>query len=173
MIEIHLSNRGLNAYDPETYGEKIIVFRKINASGGGEYKVKSEDGAIISTKKDELMRLMMHMNIQPNNPIVILNQDNARSFLKDSDGKNLFKLFMEVTQLQTIHDKLDECHHIYLKAKSQFEMYNRNLAVQKKELEAIQARLAELKGLEDLSRKVQQYKRERAWLDVGDQNLSL
>lgn len=159
----------MDAYDPETYGEKIIVFRKINANGGGEYKLKSEDGHTISTKKDELQRILMHLNIQPNNPIVILNQDNARAFLKDTDGKNLFKLFMEATQLKSILDKLNECHHIFLKSKSQFEMHTRGLAIQKKELEAKQSHLAELKGLESLRHKVIKLKCERAWLDVGDQ----
>lgn len=162
-------NKGFDAYDPESYGEKIIVFRKIHASGGGEYKIKSEDGHTISTKKDELMRILMQMNIQPNNPIVILNQDNARAFLKDSDGKQLFSLFMHATQLQTVLDKLNECHQIYLKAKTQFELHSRGLAIQKKELEKKEAHLAELRGLENLREKVVQYKCERAWLEVMDQ----
>lgn len=169
IIEIHLINTGLGAYDPESYGDKIIVYRKIGATGSSEYKLKSEDGQTIASRKDELSRILMHLNIQPNNPIVILNQDSARAFLKDSDGKQLFHLFMQATQLQTVLDKLNDCHAIFLKAKSQFEVRNRGLAAQKKELEKVQARLKELHGLEGLRDKVQKYKCERAWLDVAEQ----
>uniref|UniRef100_A0A336LYR3 CSON007859 protein n=1 Tax=Culicoides sonorensis TaxID=179676 RepID=A0A336LYR3_CULSO len=168
-IEIHLTNTGIDAYDPEVYGETIIVYRKINASGGGEYRLKSESGATISTKKNELKRILLHMNIQPNNPIVILNQDNARAFLKDSDGKQLFKLFMQATQLQTVLDKLNICYNIYLHAKTQLERHNRGLDIQKSQLEKHQAELEEMKGLEVLKQKLKRFKCDRAWFDIGEQ----
>ncbi|XP_063701676.1 structural maintenance of chromosomes protein 6 isoform X2 [Culicoides brevitarsis] len=168
-IEIHLLNQGLDAYDPEAYGDKIIICRKIAASGGGDYQIKSENGRTISRKKDELTRIMAHLNIQPNNPIVILNQDNARAFLKDSDGRQLFNLFMQATQLQMILDKMNECHQMFVKTKSQYEINTRGLEAQKKDLTEKQRRLAELQGLESLRDKVKELKCELAWWHVMEQ----
>lgn len=82
-IEIHLLNSGIDAYEQECYGDKIIVVRHITTAGSSTYKLKDENGRVISSQRNELMKLTLYLNIQVDNPVCVLNQDAARSFLKE------------------------------------------------------------------------------------------
>lgn len=82
-IEIWIANDGRDQYEPETYGGAIIVSRHIALSGANTIKIKSERGNLISKKREELDKICLYLNIQADNPVFILNQDNARSFLKE------------------------------------------------------------------------------------------
>lgn len=44
-------------------------------------------GKIVSTKRDDLNKILDHMNIQVDNPMNVLTQDNARSFIASTDEK--------------------------------------------------------------------------------------
>jgi structural maintenance of chromosomes protein 6 len=82
-IEIHISNDGFDAYDQSVFGKKIIVSRTLMASGGSSYMLKDEKGCVKSKRKSDLMKLTLCLNIQVENPVCVLNQDQARSFLKE------------------------------------------------------------------------------------------
>jgi len=43
-LEIHLRNRGPDAYKPAEYGNTIIVERKLTKDGGSHYRLKSKEG---------------------------------------------------------------------------------------------------------------------------------
>jgi structural maintenance of chromosomes protein 6 len=104
-----LNNQTIYAYEHEVLGNEVIVSRSINGnSGASTYKIKSANGRMISTK-GALDNMLMFFNIQVENPVLILNQDAARSFLKECDPKKLYTLFMKATQLETIFDKLSQC----------------------------------------------------------------
>lgn len=82
-IEITLDNNYIDAYEPEKYGRTISVSRHITLSGASSYKIRDEAGTVQSTSLTELKQLLMYMNIQVDNPICVLNQDAARTFLKE------------------------------------------------------------------------------------------
>ncbi|KAK8389825.1 hypothetical protein O3P69_009077 [Scylla paramamosain] len=104
VIEIGINNSGCNAFKPESYGNTIIVERRISLSAATSYKVKACDGKVVSVKKDELSRMLEHFNLQVDNPVTILNQDMSRSFFNTTEPKMLFKLFLKATQLQQMKD---------------------------------------------------------------------
>lgn len=82
-IDICISNDGRDQYEPETYGTMIMVSRHLALNGGNTIKIKNAKGNVVSKKKDELAKICLYLNIQADNPVFILNQDNARSFLKE------------------------------------------------------------------------------------------
>lgn len=82
-IEINISNDGRDRFEPETYGNMIMVCRHLTTSGANTIKIKNDKGNIISKKREELDKICLYLNIQADNPVFILNQDNARSFLKE------------------------------------------------------------------------------------------
>lgn len=82
-IEVLLDNDGIDAYDPEKYGKTILVTRHITSSGASSYKIRDEANVIRSTSLTELKQMLMYMNIQVDNPICVLNQEAARTFLKE------------------------------------------------------------------------------------------
>lgn len=69
-----LKNQGEEAYRPKDYGKSIVITRRFTKEGSSSYKIKSKDGRIISTKREELSAICDHMNIQVDNPMNILTQ---------------------------------------------------------------------------------------------------
>lgn len=82
-IEIHISNDGDDSYDHERFGNKIIVVRHVTASGGSTYKLKSATGHVMSSSRCDLLKMILYMNIQVDNPVCVLTQDASRSFLRE------------------------------------------------------------------------------------------
>lgn len=82
-IEVHISNDGSDAYEYEHYGSRIIIARNIAASGSSTYKMKSENGTVISTNRSDLLKMIMYMNIQVDNPVCVMTQDASRGFLRE------------------------------------------------------------------------------------------
>lgn len=82
-IEVHLSNDGSDAYEYDKYGNRIVVVRNLTAAGSSTYKLKSATGAVISTSRSDLLKLILYMNIQVDNPVCVMTQDASRSFLRE------------------------------------------------------------------------------------------
>ena len=72
-------------------------------SGGSSYKLKDHSGKVAKDRKvkQELDAMLAWLNIQVDNPIAILTQDSAKTFLFKCDPHKLYDFFMRATQLQT------------------------------------------------------------------------
>jgi hypothetical protein len=93
-IEITLANDGVDSYEHGVYGDEIIIVRTINA-----------------------MSLCLYIQVE--NPVLILNQDAARSFLKECDPKKLYQFFMKATLIEAITEKLNGCFQTAVSSKNQ------------------------------------------------------
>lgn len=82
-VEIHIANNCDQGYDRETYGNEIIVHRTFSSSGTSNYRIKKASGQTISSSRKDLMKILLFMNIQVDNPVCVLNQDASRAFLKE------------------------------------------------------------------------------------------
>ena len=76
-------------------GEAFCYLRKL-------LRCVSAAGKTISTKKEELVSILDHCNVQVDNPVSILNQDTSRHFLQKSKPSDKYKLFMKGTHLEQI-----------------------------------------------------------------------
>lgn len=101
-VVVELSNVGLDAYEPETFGNVIIVERKFTRDGSNSYYVKSENGTVVSNKKKTLDEILQKFLIVVNNPLSFLSQDKAREFIASSTEKSRFTYFSEGTNIQSI-----------------------------------------------------------------------
>ncbi|KAF6207011.1 hypothetical protein GE061_018249 [Apolygus lucorum] len=106
-IEITISNTGVRSHYPDKYGNEITVVRNIS-DRSSTYKLLSDKGKVVSNKRMELNSVLMSFNIQVNNPVSILNQDLARTFLKTATPKELYNLFRKGTLIDEIEEKLSE-----------------------------------------------------------------
>jgi structural maintenance of chromosomes protein 6 len=75
-VTIQLKNQGDEAYKYDLYGDSIVITRRFTKEGSSSYRIKSRDGKIISTKREELSAICDHMNIQVDNPMNVLTQGN-------------------------------------------------------------------------------------------------
>lgn len=73
-MTIQLKNTGEEAYRHDEYGDSIVVTRHFTKEGSSSYKIKSKDGRVVSTKREELSAICDHMNIQVDNPMNVLTQ---------------------------------------------------------------------------------------------------
>ncbi len=73
-VTIQIKNQGEEAYKPKEYGKSIVITRKFTKDGSSSWKIKSKDGRLISSKKEELAAICDHMNIQVDNPMNVLTQ---------------------------------------------------------------------------------------------------
>ncbi|NXG00563.1 SMC6 protein, partial [Sakesphorus luctuosus] len=103
-ISITLRNQGRDAFKPEAYGNSIIVNQHINQDGSRSYKLKSKSGTIVSSKKEELVRILDHFNIQVDNPVSILTQEMSKQFLQTKSESDKYKFFMKATQLEQMKE---------------------------------------------------------------------
>ncbi|KAJ3155633.1 Structural maintenance of chromosomes protein 6 [Geranomyces variabilis] len=101
-VTVTIRNEGPDAYRPDVYGNAIIIERKLRREGAHTYKIKSANKALISTKRDELLAILDSMQIHADNPMTILTQDAARSFLANSTPQEKYKFFMTGTGLRQL-----------------------------------------------------------------------
>ncbi|XP_053690699.1 structural maintenance of chromosomes protein 6 isoform X2 [Sabethes cyaneus] len=169
-IEIHLENDSFDAYERDVYGNKIIVMRTINASGATNYKLKSENGNIVSTSRSELHKLILFLNIQVDNPVCVLNQDLARSFLKDSDEKKQYSLFLKATQIDTITSKLNGCTPQLENAKHNLECNEKSLRFLEREIRDMTEKYNNLQSVEKLKESLKEAQVKLGWRIVVDKS---
>ncbi|KAG1762131.1 P-loop containing nucleoside triphosphate hydrolase protein [Suillus occidentalis] len=89
-ITISLKNQG---------EEAIVITRKFTKDGSSSWKIKSKDGKVVSTKRDELSAICDHMNIPVDNPMNVLSQAHV----------HLWQFFLRGTQLSQLCEEYDAC----------------------------------------------------------------
>ncbi|NWI80438.1 SMC6 protein, partial [Dryoscopus gambensis] len=103
-ISITLRNQGRDAFKPELYGASITVNQHINQDGSRTCKLKSKSGTVISSKKEELIGILDHFNIQVDNPVSVLTQEMSKQFLQTKNEGDKYKFFMKATQLEQMKE---------------------------------------------------------------------
>lgn len=107
-VIVELSNSGLDAYEPGTFGDTIVVERKFTRDGVNAYYIRSENGTTVSNKKKTLDEILQKFLIVVNNPLSFLSQDKAREFIASSTEKSRFTYFSEGTNIQSIIQNYQE-----------------------------------------------------------------
>ncbi|RMX65285.1 hypothetical protein DD238_006368 [Peronospora effusa] len=112
LVRITLRNDavGSDAFRPDQFGRKIVVERLIRRDGSAEYRLKDEKGLLVSKLKTDLDAMLDHLNIQTENPCAILDQENAKLFLK-GNPQDKYRFFLQSTDLykmRTTYSKIDE-----------------------------------------------------------------
>lgn len=167
-VTIKLQNKGPEAFKHDEYGDSISITRRLTADGSSHYKIKSCNGAVISSKREELTRIIDHFNIQIDNPVMILNQETSRNFLQSKSARDKYNFFMKATQLEKLKS-------MYTKIDEERAATDRDLSLKEKllpELEREVKRLEKLwrafENLEDQRVKLQRLKAEVLWAKVKE-----
>ncbi|GFR92013.1 structural maintenance of chromosomes protein 6 [Elysia marginata] len=167
-VEICLNNKGKDSYKHHLYGDKIFIKRKFSIDGGSSYSVHSESGQHISARRDELMHITDHFNIQVDNPVSILNQDTSRNFLNSKSAGDKFKFFMRATQLEQMNQDYSDVHRHMQCTKQDIDCKKETLETMRKEVKVWQSKFKNLAALSELKIKVTKLKNEMAWALVAE-----
>ncbi|KAG2065304.1 P-loop containing nucleoside triphosphate hydrolase protein [Suillus decipiens] len=166
-ITISLKNQGEEAYKPKEYGKSIIITRKFTKDGSSSWKIKSKDGKVISTKRDELSAICDHMNIQVDNPMNVLSQDAARQFLSASHPSDKYKFFLRGTQLSQLSEEYDACLDNINQTKKVLHQKKQVLPDLRATFKEVSVRFEEASKAREQRCKVDELKKELAWAHVA------
>lgn len=103
---VTLKNEGPEAYKPEEFGPKIIIERVLKSEGPHSLFVKNSNNKTISTKKKTIEEILDYFGITIANPMTILTQTEAKTFLAHSTDKDKFNSFMSGTRLKESFDNI-------------------------------------------------------------------
>ena len=172
VVEIKLCNEGEKAYKPEVYGDSITVMRTVTNSSS-TYKLKDHRGHVVVEKKvkEELDRVLMSFNIQVDNPIAVLNQDTAKTFLFKCEPDKLYTFFMRATQLETCKADYNAAAIEKTTAEKHLEEKKASLPELKKELAKWEKKYEFHQNLNVRKQDVKVKKAELSWAVVRDKEM--
>ncbi|KAL4165484.1 hypothetical protein KRP22_014194 [Phytophthora ramorum] len=165
LVRITLRNDavGSDAFRPEQFGRKIMVERLIRRDGSAEYRLKDERGLLVSKLKTDLDAMLDHLNIQTDNPCAILDQENAKLFLK-GDPQAKYKFFLQSTDLykmRTTYSKIDEETRTI--AESTLKRERTKIATLKDAMDEAKKQWKEAQSIGKLEEEFEVLKKELAW----------
>ncbi|CAO2839084.1 unnamed protein product [Amaranthus hypochondriacus] len=166
-VQVVLKNEGVDAFKQESYGESVIIERRITESSS-TLTLKDQQGRKVSNKKDELRELVEHFNIDVENPCVIMSQDKSREFLQSGNAKDKFKFFFKATLLQQVNDLLLGIEQVLETANELVLELERSIEPVIRELNDLQEKIKNTEHVEELSEKVKEMKLKLAWSWVYD-----
>ncbi|KAJ4317954.1 Structural maintenance of chromosomes protein 6 [Fusarium piperis] len=168
-LVVKIKNAGSDAYQPDIYGESIIVERHFSKAGSSGFKIKSAAGRIISTKKQEVEEISEWYALQIGNPLTVLSQDNARQFLNAASPAQKYKYFVSGVQLEQLDNDYKMSQDTLDKTLILRENLTSKIEHVKKEMEGAE-RLAETaRKNENLREKGRHYRNQIVWSQVVEQ----
>ena len=89
-ITVKISNNGLNSFKSQILGNYFTIRRTIKKGSGSFYKIHTFSGALYSRNKEDILNICSFLNVQIDNPLVVLTQESAKKFLINSTSKSLY-----------------------------------------------------------------------------------
>lgn len=173
LLKVKIKNQGEMAFKPEEFGQSIIVERHFSRTGGNGYKIKSETGRIISTKKQDLEAITDFFAMQMDNPINVLSQDNARQFLSSSTPQDKYKFFIKGTQLQQLDNDYTLVEEGIDSIEAKLESRLTDVSVLEQRYRDAEAKKKLIDETARFADKIRDLQRQHAWSQVEEQEGTL
>ncbi|KAL4557168.1 hypothetical protein LXL04_035340 [Taraxacum kok-saghyz] len=167
LVHLEIKNQGEDAFKPTTYGDFIILERRITETTSTSV-LKDWQGRKVATRREDIRELVEHFNIDVENPCVVMSQDKSREFLHSGNDKDKFKFFFKATLLSQVDDLLKSVKDNLDKANSEVVELERSIAPIEKELNELQGKIRSMEHIEEISQKVQLLTKKFAWSLVYD-----
>ncbi|XP_954590.1 SMC-like protein, putative [Theileria annulata] len=164
-IEMYISNSGPNSYEPEVYGDVIILSRTIYKNGSTYYLAGSLVKKTPIDRKtlnqylrkiklnvllNQLHTLLIYLLI--NNPTTYMDQEMCKSFFFQSSSHSFYKYYSSCAGLDKMEEKINT-------EKKNLEDCKAELRIRKKVLEPDQQKLEQLlKQIESFEQKLNEWK---------------
>lgn len=172
-LVVKIKNAGSDAYQPEVYGDFILVERHFSKSGNSGFKIKNEQGRIVSTKKQEVDEISEWYALQMGNPLTVLSQDNARQFLNSATPSQKYKYFVSGVQLEQLDNDYKMSQDTLDRTIILRDDLSEKISHVKKDMEDAQ-RLAEtVQKNNSLRERARHYRNQLVWSQVVEQEQTL
>ncbi|KAL2098864.1 hypothetical protein ACEWY4_005344 [Coilia grayii] len=172
-VTVKLRNRGMDAYKGDIYGDCIIVEQRITSDGCRLCKIKNKSGQIISNKKEELMSILDHFNIQVDNPVSILNQEMSKQFLHSKSEADKYKFFMKATLLEQMRRDYIHIKQTEEVTRDQVERQEECLKDLRQDYMLKKERYESLASLDEMTKTLEGLQRKMAWCLVREKECQI
>ncbi|MED6265311.1 hypothetical protein CHARACLAT_024140, partial [Characodon lateralis] len=128
---------------------------------------------LVSNKKEELISVLDHFNIQLDNPVSILSQEMSKQFLHSKNETDKYKFFMKATLLEQMKRDYIHIKHTETITRQQVERQEECLKDLKQEFLQKKERYESLSSFSDLKETLENLKKKMAWCLVRDKEQSI
>ncbi|ODM18324.1 hypothetical protein SI65_06195 [Aspergillus cristatus] len=168
-IVVRIKNQGDGAYLPDDYGKSIIIERHFTKNGTSGFKIKADNGRIVSNKKAELDSIIDYFTLQFDNPMNVLSQDMARQFLSTSSPAEKYKFFVKGVQLE----QLDQDYRLIEESVDQIleklKSKKQDIGILENRKDVARQRLEISDRHESLRNRIRNIRNQMAWAQVEEQ----
>ena len=168
ILTVKIKNQGQNAYEQDLYGNSIIIERYFGSAGGTGFRLKSETGSTVSTKRDDVDRIVEFYALQVDNPLTVLSQDNARQFLNASSMAQKYKFFVDGVQLQQLNNDYQTIQESLDQMEAKVPDLEERVKLAAEVLQDLLRKKEALKGNEKLRKQKTVLLNHLSWFQVGE-----
>ncbi|KAG9273575.1 structural maintenance of chromosomes protein 6-like [Astyanax mexicanus] len=162
-ISITLRNRGQDAYKADVFGESITIDLRISSEGLRTYKLKSNTGYLVSSKKEELVSILDHFSIQVDNPVSVLTQEMSKHFLHSKGEGDKYRFFMKATQLEQMKEDYNYIMETKTVTQNTVEKHEEILQDLRRKYKQKEEKYKNLASIDDMQEKLEKLKHQMAW----------
>jgi len=166
LLIIKLKNQGNDAYQPDVYGKTIIIERHFSRSGSSGFRLKDANGRLISSKKGDVDDITEYYQLQVDNPMNVLTQDAAKTFITASTPAQKYKFFKEGVQLQALDQDYKLVSDLCDQIQRTLDESNGDVKELQKQAEIAKARFDELQQQEGITLRARETLRQLSWAQV-------
>ena len=162
-VRVTVLNRGDDGYQHDVYGDSITIERSISLRGGyNGYKLLDHNGVEKSRNKKDLDAMLDQLNIQVENPVAVLDQEEAKKFLcgKPEDKYNFFTKATELERMDRAYANLSDNIADMSEAASRIR---ETLAPKEQTVKALKHEYDQFKELDKLEAKVGELRVTAVW----------
>eukprot|EP00814_Leptocylindrus_danicus_P018555 CAMPEP_0116018644 /NCGR_PEP_ID=MMETSP0321-20121206/8768_1 /TAXON_ID=163516 /ORGANISM="Leptocylindrus danicus var. danicus, Strain B650" /LENGTH=1217 /DNA_ID=CAMNT_0003489071 /DNA_START=198 /DNA_END=3851 /DNA_ORIENTATION=- len=164
IVRVTILNRGEDAYEKEKYGDEITVERTIEKTGitSSPYKLLDKQGKVVSRLKSDLDTMLDQLNIQVENPVAVLDQEEAKKFLcgKPEDKYNFFQKATELERIDRSYASTSDNIHDLIEKKDNVQ---KSLKCARDIVQKLQKEWEECLELERLQDKIDDMRMQLGW----------
>ncbi|XP_016333526.1 structural maintenance of chromosomes protein 6-like [Sinocyclocheilus anshuiensis] len=132
------------------------------------FVVGNNGSSLVSSKKEELMSILDHFNIQVDNPFSIQTQEMSKDFLHSKGEGDRYKFFMKVTQLDQMKEDLTYIMKTKTMTQNTVEKHRETLQELKRKYHEKEERYKSLASLDEMQKKLDELKNQMAWALVAE-----
>ncbi len=154
--EISITLENEYGYKYEEFGNEVTIRRIISRGRGGGFAILNCRGQVVSTKKCDIERMVDSLNIQVDNPVSVLDQPSAKSFLQGSN-RDKYNFFMRATDLERYHSALVE-------TKEAIDINNDKAVFGKMQCQILQEKVETLRQIREQFKKVEKLKADAMYM---------
>ncbi|AFZ80499.1 hypothetical protein BEWA_033540 [Theileria equi strain WA] len=157
-VELQLSNQGMNSYQPETYGDVIILTRTIYKNSSC-YAISGLMSKKNNIDRRTLAQYLRHVKINVSNPTTYMDQEMCKSFFFQSSAHSFYKYYSAAAGLDQMEEKINAEKNNLEVCKAELKIRKRVLQPDRENIENLSKQIISLEeNLKELKQAKESYR---------------